>query len=92
MGQVPEAPGAILGACYGLTAGIVVGYWDVLTGQARVSFQWIGPISLFTTLAAGCIFSLVPLKGRPPIVAWLFGGAAVALLAFAVWRISALHG
>ena len=85
------APGAILGACYGLTAGIVVGYWDVLTGQARVSFQWIGPISLFTTLSAGCIFSLVPLKGRPPIVAWLFGGAAIAALAFAVWRISALH-
>jgi SSS family solute:Na+ symporter len=85
------ATGAILGAIYGLTAGIIVGYWDVLTGLARLSFQWIGPTSLLTTLAAGCLFSLVPLKGRPPFVAWLVGGGALAGLAFSVSRVMALH-
>ena len=85
------ATGAILGAVYGLTAGLVVGYWDLLTGLTRVSFQWIGVTSLLTTLAAGCAFSLVPLKGRAPLARWAFVVAALGALAFAVWRISAIR-
>lgn len=83
------APGAILGAVYGLTSGLVVGYWDVLTGLPRISFQWIGPTSLLVTLSSGCVFSLLPLKGRP-VVAWLFGVCALSVLALAVWQLS-LH-
>ena len=84
------APGAILGSVYGLTAGLLVGYWDVLTGLKRISFQWIGPTSLLVTLTAGCLFSLLPLKGRPPIVAWLVGAGAVGILAIVVWQLSQL--
>jgi SSS family solute:Na+ symporter len=57
------ALGAILGATCGLAAGIAVGYWDVLTGRPQLSFQWIGLASLGTTLAAGCLFSLIPIRG-----------------------------
>ena len=56
--------GSILGAIFGLTTGIVIGYWDVLTGQPKLSFQWIGAISLFVTLAAGCFFSMIPISGK----------------------------
>lgn len=83
--------GAILGAIYGLTTAIVVGYWDALTGMPRVSFQWIGPSSLLVTLGAGCLFSLVPLPGRSPALAWAFRGVALVALAFAVSRVMALH-
>jgi solute:Na+ symporter, SSS family len=86
-----NATGAILGAIYGLTTAIVVGYWDALTGMPRVSFQWIGPTSLLVSLTAGCLFSLVPLQGRSPAVVWTFRLAALAALAFAVSRVAALH-
>ncbi|MDB6170605.1 MAG: hypothetical protein JWM88_3469 [Verrucomicrobia bacterium] len=78
------AMGAIVGALYGLTAGAVVGYWDVLTGAPKLSFQWIGPTSLLVTLVAGCLFSLLPTKGRGKSVAWAWSGGALALLALAL--------
>ena len=80
------ATGAILGAVYGLTAGLVVGYWDVLTDLPRLSFQWIGVTSLLTTLTAGCVFSLVPRTHRSLLVV-----CALAALAFAVWRLAAIR-
>lgn len=83
--------GAILGAIYGLTTAIVVGYWDALTGMPRVSFQWIGPTSMLVTLVAGCLFSLLPLKGRSPAFAWALRGSALVALAFAVSRVMAIH-
>lgn len=86
-----NSTGAILGAIYGLTTAIVVGYWDALTGMPRVSFQWIGPSSLLVTLVAGCVFSLVPLQGRSPAIAWGFRVSALGALAFAVSRVAALH-
>jgi SSS family solute:Na+ symporter len=78
------AMGAIMGAVYGLTAGIVVGYWDVLTGLPKLSFQWIGPASLVTALAAGCLFSLLPTRGKPAYVSWAWSAGALVLLALAV--------
>lgn len=83
-----NATGAIFGAIYGLTTAIVVGYWDALTGMPRVSFQWIGPISLLVSLTAGCLFSLVPLKNKPPAVVWTFRVAALAVLAITVSRLA----
>jgi SSS family solute:Na+ symporter len=74
------ATGAILGAIYGLAAGIVVGYWDVFTGLPKLSFQWIGATSLLAALTAGCLFSLLPTRGRSPAVAWGWSVAALALL------------
>ncbi len=72
--------GAVAGAVFGLAAGLTVGFWDVLTGAPKLSFQWIGPVSLLVTLATGSLFSLLPVKGRPPVVAWLWtGGTALAL-------------
>jgi len=47
------ALGAVTGAIAGAAAGILVGYWDVITGQPAVSFQWIAPVSLVTTLTVG---------------------------------------
>jgi SSS family solute:Na+ symporter len=85
------APGAILGAIYGLTAGIVVGYWDVFTGLPKLSFQWIGPVSLLVTLAAGGLFSLLPTKGRPALVAWAWSSGALLLLAVIVRQIVGLR-
>ncbi len=64
------ARGAILGALCGAGAGILVGYWDVITGLAPLSFQWIGLCSLSTTLVAGCLFSLSPFgRGPAPVPA-----------------------
>ena len=56
--------GAIFGAAYSLSAGVIVAYWDVLTGQPRLSFQWITLTSLSVSLAAGTLFSLLPTRGR----------------------------
>ncbi len=85
------AMGAIMGAIYGLTAGLIVGYWDVFTGLPRLSFQWIGPTSLLVTLAAGCLFSLLPTKGRPARVAWAWSGGALIVLALVVSRLTGLR-
>ncbi len=48
---------AVVGSAVGLAAGIAVGFSDVLFGGAPISFQWIGPISLATTLAVGTVAS-----------------------------------
>jgi len=42
--------GAFLGFAYGLAAAILIGFWDVLTGQPRLSFQWLGPCSAIVNL------------------------------------------
>ena len=76
--------GAILGAIYGLTTGLVIGYWDVLTGQPKLSFQWIGAVSLVVTLAAGCLWSALPVGGKSLKVKWACSGGALLGLAAAV--------
>jgi Na+/proline symporter len=73
--------GAILGAIYSTVAAVLFGYWDVLTGRPPVSFQWMAPVSLATALAASCLFSLLPTRGRPRGV--LAGYAAASLLPLA---------
>lgn len=70
--------GAIFGAIYSAAAAMVVGYWDVITGQPEISFLWIAPIALATSLSAGCLFSLLPTRGRS---APALAGYAVAALA-----------
>jgi Na+/proline symporter len=85
------APGAIMGAVYGLTAGVVVGFWDVVTGLPKISFQWIGPTALLVSLTAGGLFSLLTAKNRTPFMAWLWGGTGIAALGLIVARLVALR-
>jgi Na+/proline symporter len=85
------APGAIMGAVYGLTAGVVVGFWDVVTGLPKISFQWIGPTALLVSLTAGGLFSLLTAKNRRPFTAWLWGGTGIAALGLIVARLIALR-
>jgi solute:Na+ symporter, SSS family len=70
--------GAIFGALYSIAAAIAVGYWDVLTGSPRLSFLWIPPIAVAVSMVCGCLFSLLPTRGRPLAV---IGGYSVATLA-----------
>lgn len=69
--------GAFLGALYGLAAGAIVGYWDLLTGREGVSWMWLNPASLTTALVAGCVFSLLPTRGRgwPVLTFWSLAAA-----------------
>lgn len=56
--------GAMMGVAYSVTAAVMVAYWDVLSGRAPVTFQWIAPISMSASIAAGCFFSLWKTRGR----------------------------
>ncbi len=58
------ARAAVAGAIAGAATGILVGYWDVITGQAPVSFQWIGPTSLLATLVVGLGWSALSRAAR----------------------------
>lgn len=82
--------GAIFGALYSGTAAVVVGYWDVITGLPKISFLWIVPITFTVSLVCGCLFSLVPTRGRPARVVAGYSVAATALLVvivrFVLWR------
>ena len=76
--------GAIMGAIYSTTAATLVAYWEIFTGSQRISFLWMMPVSLLVSLAGGCLFSLLPTRGRsaPAIAAWAL--AVFAPLALAV--------
>jgi hypothetical protein len=43
----------------------LIAYWDLITGDAALSFQWISLTSLVVNLVVGCAASLVPTKGVP---------------------------
>jgi hypothetical protein len=73
--------GAVLGLIYSLSAGVLVGYWDVLTGLPKLSFQWIQPVSLAVSLIGGCLFSLLPTRGKAWPVLMFYTLAALAPLA-----------
>ena len=56
--------GAIVGAAYSFTAAVLVGYWDLVIGGAPVSFRWIAPVALATSLIFGPLFNLLPTRGK----------------------------
>lgn len=70
--------GAIMGVIYSFVTALLVGYWDMFTGGQALSFQWIAPCALTVSIAAGCLFSLVPTRGKPVLV--LAGYTLLALL------------
>ncbi len=70
--------GAITGAAYSLAAAALVGYWDLIIGGPAVSFQWIAPVALTTSLIFGPLFSLLPTRGKSSALLWRY--AIVAAL------------
>ena len=69
-------------------AAIAVGYWDVLTGSPRLSFLWISPIAVAVSIGCGCLFSLLPTRGRSLVVIGAYSAAALApLVALVSWLI-----
>ena len=49
--------GAIFGAVYGLTAAVLIAFWDVLTGRPAVSFLYIGAGGVVFNLGVGYLVS-----------------------------------
>jgi len=49
--------GAIAGCVCGITTAVLIGYWDVITGLPRLSFQWIGISALVVNLTVACLVS-----------------------------------
>ncbi len=76
--------GAVMGAVYSVTAAALVAYWDLITGQPPVSFQWIAPAALCTTLVFSCLFSLLPTRGKPRGVLALYAATATLPLVLLV--------
>lgn len=58
--------GAAFGALYGILAAFLIAFWD-LTGNAPLSFQWIGAGSLVATVGVGILLSLIPTRGKGPL-------------------------
>ncbi len=56
--------GAIMGSVYGLAAGALIAFWDLLTGQPGITFLWIGPVSLLVSIGMSLALSLIPVKGK----------------------------
>lgn len=51
--------GAIGGAVVALLTGILIAYWEPLTGLLMISFQWIVPVSVVAGVIAGCLVSMI---------------------------------
>lgn len=51
--------GALIGGLGGLTAAVLIAWWDVITGGPKLSFQWIGFLSLLAHIGVGCAASLL---------------------------------
>jgi SSS family solute:Na+ symporter len=86
--RVPFATpfGAVMGAIYSFAAAVVISYWDLLTGRAGLSFQWISPVAVVVTMIASTGFSLLPTRGKGGAIIAAYTAAALApLAAFAIW-------
>lgn len=55
--------GAVAGCLVGIATAVFIGYWDVITGEPALSFQWIGPTALVTNLTVACSVSWVASVG-----------------------------
>lgn len=64
--------GTAAGTIYGLAAAFLVGFWGEITGREPISFQWLTLTSLVVNIAAGCLFSLFPTRGKswPVLLGW----------------------
>ncbi|HEV8132703.1 MAG TPA: hypothetical protein VGQ81_15760 [Acidobacteriota bacterium] len=64
--------GTAFAALYSFFAAALVAFWDVITGQPPLSFQWISIVSLLVGLISGPLLSLIPIRARswPVLTAW----------------------
>lgn len=77
--------GALSGTFAGVVTAIVVGFWDVLTGNEAISFQYIGIASLIVSLAVGIpIAKIGPREERSMSTKIWAAGVAVTVSAAAV--------
>jgi len=59
--------GAVAGALASCIVAVLIAYWDMITGLAPLSFQWISIVALIVHLAVGIPVSLMfPRKTPPP--------------------------
>ncbi len=56
--------GTIAGAGAGCAVGVLIAYWDLITGGPTLSFQWISLISLTANMAVALPVSLLTFNGR----------------------------
>ncbi len=56
--------GAAFGALYSFLAGALIAFWDLLTGQPGLSFQWIAVVSLLVGVVFGPLLSMVPTREK----------------------------
>jgi solute:Na+ symporter, SSS family len=73
--------GAIAGCMYGVATAVLVGYWDVITGQPRLSFQWIGFTALTANLCVACAVSYCGPRRQNTKAVWTAGVILVVFLA-----------
>jgi SSS family solute:Na+ symporter len=84
---VPSATplGAVMGVVYGLSASIVVAFWDVITGRPGISFLYIGIIGLAFNLGVGYLVSRFGPRREQTTATRVTGAGLVALLAAGIW-------
>lgn len=51
--------GVLMGSIYGFMIALLIGFWDVLTGNPPLSFLWIAFLSLVVSILSSLLFSLV---------------------------------
>jgi len=76
--------GAWMGAAYSATAAVLVAYGDIFFGWAPISFQWIAPVALLTTVVCGPAFSLLPTRGKPRPTLAFYATASLLPVALAL--------
>lgn len=76
--------GTIMGAVYGFTTAVLIAYWDVITGQPGLSFQWIIVVSLLAHIGVGSLLSLLPTKAKKPLSLIAYSGMAITVLVIIV--------
>lgn len=79
---------ALLGTFASITVAVLIGFWDMLTGQPGFSFTYIGPGALITSLVVGGLISRwgPGRDDRRGTAIWGAVGAAV-ILGFALYLI-----
>ncbi len=72
--------GATYGALYSFLAAVTVSFWDTITGQPRLSFQWVSVVALMAGMISGPLLSLVPVGNWK----WQMATAWVPLMTAAI--------
>ena len=85
-----NGPGALIGVAYGMTVAVFFAFWDVFTGRTPLSFQWIGFVSLLTSIGIGwvaCLFfhGRTGLKNVTPFVVGALAFLAVVSVLVLQW-------